>query len=85
LGGTKRSTRSVKTISHLAFLDEQLDVGLVHARRYVPVDEPDVVAGHVLAYLGKGDARALEHGVVLTRRAVAHQAFGDDLDLADLA
>ena len=68
---------------HLALLAEQLHVRLVHARRDVPVDEPDVVAGDVRAHLLERDAAALEDGVVLARHPIAHQALGDDLDLAD--
>ena len=68
---------------HLALLGEELHVGVVHARRDVPVDEPDVVARDVLPHLGKGDAAPLEDGVVLPRHPIAHQALGDDLDLPD--
>jgi hypothetical protein len=52
---------------HLALLGEHLHVGLVHARRDVPVDEAHVVARLVLAHLAEGHAAALEDGVVPTR------------------
>jgi hypothetical protein len=41
----------------VALLDELLDVGGVHARRHVPVDDPDVVAGDVGADVGEHQGR----------------------------
>jgi hypothetical protein len=38
---------------HLALFDEDLDEGLVHPRRDVPVDRADVVAGLVRAHLAE--------------------------------
>jgi hypothetical protein len=127
-GGTKRSTRSVKTMrptrslflmalkarsaetsatvstlgrprcaellggreideqhhGHLALLGEHLHVGLVHARRDVPVDEAHVVARLVLAHLAEGHAAALEDGVIPTRELLVGEPSRADLDLLQL-
>jgi hypothetical protein len=69
---------------HLALLDEELDVGLAHARRDVPVDEADVVAGLILAHLGEGHAQALEDRVVGAGQLVLRLSRRHDLDAADL-
>jgi hypothetical protein len=68
---------------HLALLAEQLDVSLVHARRDVPVDEADVVAGDIGTHLLERDAASLEDRMVLARHPIPDQSLGHDLDLAD--
>jgi hypothetical protein len=66
---------------HLPLLGEDLHVGLVHARRDVPVDETHVVARLVLPHLAEGHAPALEDGVVAAGELLVRELRRADLDL----
>lgn len=68
--------------SVLPLLLEDLDVGLVHARRDVPVDVAHVVAILVFADFAESHAPALEGRVVFAGEDMVGEAAGLDLDLA---
>ena len=55
----------------LAFFLEQLAKGMVEARRDIPVDEADVIAGSILTHLAEAHATALEGTMVFAREKMA--------------
>src|SRR5262249_18215003 len=69
----------------LALLDEPFDEGMAHARRYVPVNGADVVAGLVFADFLEGDAGALENALIFATEQVLDGAARPQLQPADLA
>ncbi len=87
LDGTEVETAADVNQQHnrqLAFLLEDLDVGLSKASRHVPFDVANIVAILVLAHFGESHAAPLEGRVVLARKDVAAQATSLNLDLPDL-
>src|SRR5215469_564235 len=67
----------------LALLGEHLHEHVVHPRGHVPVDNPDLVSGLVLAHLRKRHPPPLEDRVVLPGEEIGHHLARGDLQLAD--
>ena len=66
---------------HLPLFGEHLDVGVIHPRADVPVDEANVIARLVLAHFAKRHPAAFEHGVVAAGELVVGEPRRVDLDL----
>ena len=67
----------------LPFLHIFFNERMVHARRDVPINGADFVAGLVFAHLLKIHALPLENAVVLAAQGLGDQTGGAQLDLAD--
>ena len=67
-----------------AFLDELLYERMVHPRRDVPIDGPDIISRLVLAHLVEVHPLALKDAMVLPGQRLAHQPVSPNLDLPDL-
>ena len=56
---------------------------MVESRRHIPVDEPHIVAGVILAYFPKSHSATLEGAVIFPRKEVARQALALYFQFAD--
>ena len=65
----------------LAFLFIDLDVGAVHARRYVPVDGAHVIAWLIFAHLAERHTTTFKLAVVFACEDILAQPVGLDLYL----
>ena len=57
---------------------------MIHPRRDVPIDGPDIISRLVFAHLVEIHPLALEDAVILARQRLAHEAVGANLNLPDL-
>ena len=70
--------------SELPLLDKLLDERVVHARRNIPINRADFIAGLVLANFIEVHSLALENAMVLTRQRFIHKPKTAQLDLPNL-
>jgi hypothetical protein len=63
----------------ILFLQEKLQEQSLQARKKVPIHEPQIIAGHVVAEVGEFDALPLPPAPPLTFHAAAEDLAADQL------